>query len=155
MTCGPTPAGPTPATEPVDAAEGWRVALLAASALHAGFQVTVSTLVYPVLARVPGAAWAEDHARHSRRIVPLVGVVYLAALVAAGGVLLTGPNGFGWVALTATGVAMAVTAGLAAPLHGRLGAGHDRRLLAVLLVTDRARAVAAVVAVLASALALL
>ena len=57
------------------------VLVLAAAALHAGFQLTVSVLVYPALLRAEPFAPAHD--RHSRSIVPLVLLVYVA-LVASG-----------------------------------------------------------------------
>jgi hypothetical protein len=62
-----------------DAANAW---LLAAAALHAGFQLTVTAIVYPALASTPVDDWAEAHDRHSRRITPVVAVVYGAAVVA-------------------------------------------------------------------------
>lgn len=124
---------------------------------HAGFQLTVTALVYPVLARTPASAWAATHDRHSRRITPLVVLAY-------GGMVLTGS----WAAydgrvtaplaaaLGASAGAMLLTAVLAAPLHGRLGrGGPDRDLLRRLLVVDRARAVLAVVALVAAAWAVL
>ena len=41
--------------------EPWVVALLAATAAHAGFQATVTLLVYPALARVAAADFASAH----------------------------------------------------------------------------------------------
>ncbi|HET8765795.1 MAG TPA: FMN-binding negative transcriptional regulator, partial [Pedococcus sp.] len=66
-------------------------ALLGAAGLHAGFQLTVTTLVYPALARVDASRWAEAHDRHSRAITPLVGVVYLLLLAAGAWALATLP----------------------------------------------------------------
>lgn len=129
---------------------GWQVALLAATALHAGFQLTVTALVYPALVRVPASAWQVEHDRHSRRIVPVVGVVYVAALVACVGVLLTGPTYAEWVAVAATGTAIGTTALAAAPMHGRLAGDPDPVLLKRLLRVDRIRAAAAVVALAAA-----
>ncbi len=43
-------------------------ALLTATAVHLGFQVAVSVLVYPALTRVPAEHWAEAHKAHSRAI---------------------------------------------------------------------------------------
>lgn len=130
----------------------WAVALAVTAALHAGFQVTVSTLVYPALAEAPAAAWRSVHDRHSRRITPLVAVVYAAALVATAGTVLTGLTAATGVSVIATGVAMGLTAALAAPIHGRLGRTEepDPVLLHRLLVVDRLRALAAVVAALAA-----
>ncbi|SDT39276.1 hypothetical protein SAMN04488543_4123 [Friedmanniella luteola] len=131
----------------------WAVALLAATALHAGFQLTVTVLVYPVLAATPAAAWSGAHQRHARRITPLVGLVYLAVLVASAGALLTAPGPAVRVAVAATAVALGLTAGVAAPLHGRLGAGRDAALLRRLLRADRLRSLAAVLALAAAAVA--
>ena len=47
-----------------------------AAALHAGFQVTVTVLVYPALAGRSAAEWSAAHTRHSRAITPVVAVVY-------------------------------------------------------------------------------
>lgn len=135
---------------------GWQVALLAATALHAGFQLTVTWMLYPALARVPSSAWEVEHDRHSRRIVPLVGVVYAGAIVACTGVLLSGPSYADWVAVVATATAIGTTALAAAPLHGRLAGGPDPGLLSRLLRVDAVRSVAAVIAfaaAVASALA--
>ena len=77
----------------------WSVALVAATSLHAGFQLTVTLLVYPALARVAPERFAEAHGRHSRAIVPLVGLVYAAVVVTALGVLVTDPDAvLGWSA---------------------------------------------------------
>ena len=134
---------------------GWEVALLVAAALHAGFQLTVTVLVYPVLAATPAADWPAVHARHSRRIVPLVAVVYLAVAVTAAGALLVDPQPAVALAVAASALAPGLTAAVAAPLHGRLGAGPDPALLARLLRADRLRSVAAVLALVAAVVALL
>lgn len=128
-----------------------------AAALHAGFQLTVTVLVYPALAEVPADGWARAHDRHSRRITPLVGLVYAALLVAGVVAVLDGPGAAGWVGLAATAVALGVTATLAAPIHGRLGqrgAGDDE-LVRRLLLVDRVRCAGAVVGAVAAALAVL
>lgn len=125
-------------------------ALLAATALHLGFQATVTVLVYPALARVPPAQWTAAHRAHSRAITPVVAVVYGSLLAAGGWALWSGPAAGTWLALAATAVAMLVTAFVAAPAHGRLGGGHDPELLRRLLRADRVRAVAAALALLAA-----
>ena len=127
-----------------------QIALLAATAVHAGFQTTVTLLVYPALARMPAEQWADAHRRHSRTITPLVAVVYGALLLSTGCAVITETRW--WTLVTATAVgATFVTTGFAARLHGRLEAGHDRERLATLLRVDRIRAVTAVTA-LATAL---
>ena len=130
-----------------------RLALLAATAVHAGFQVTVTMLVYPALARVPAGGWAVAHAAHSRAITPLVVLVYGSLAAAGGWALLSGPDGWTLTALAASTVAVLVTAAVAAPAHGRLGRGHDPALIRRLLRADRIRAAAAVAAVAAAAIA--
>jgi hypothetical protein len=131
----------------------WQVALLSATGLHAGFQATVTVLVYPALARVRTEDWPIAHDVHSRSITPLVALVYGAALVACVGSLLDTPTSVGvWVAASGTAGAVLVTAVAAAPTHGRLGRGRTPELVRRLLVTDRLRLVGAVVA-LAGAIA--
>lgn len=132
------------------------VLLALATAAHAGFQVTVTVLVYPRLAATSAADWTRVHDQHSRRIAPVVAVLY-GVLVAAGAwVLVAGVDAWSGVALAAVAATVLVTAVRAAPLHGRLGReGPDPALLAALLRADRWRAVLAVVAMLASATALL
>jgi len=125
-----------------DAANAW---LLAAAALHAGFQLTVTAIVYPALASTPDDDWPRAHARHSRRIAPLVALVYGAAVVACALAATADPSPGTWVALAGTAVAIMVTATVAAPLHGRLDT-RDPALLARLLAADRVRCVSACLA---------
>ena len=132
---------------------GWVVALLAATCLHAGFQLTVTVLVYPALARVPVGSWAVEHDRHSRRITPLVAVVYAGVLVTAVGALLTSPSYAVGLAVAGNALTLGLTAAVAAPLHGRLGRGRDPRLVQRLLVADRGRAAGVLVGLVAAVLA--
>jgi len=124
----------------------WLLAQVAATALHAGFQLTVTLVVYPALADVPAARWRSAHDAHSRRITLVVGVVYVAALVACAGAALVVPSPAGLVALVGTLAAVAVTAARAAPAHGRLGRGRDEALVRLLLRSDRWRCAAALLA---------
>ena len=126
------------------------VALLAATAAHAGFQVAVTVLVYPALARVPDEGWIAAHTAHSRAITPVVAVVYGLLAVASVWALFTGPGVWTLVSLAAVAVAVSATAFLAAPAHGRLATGRDPALLRRLLRADRVRAVAAVLATAAA-----
>ncbi len=130
----------------------WTTALVAATAAHAGFQLTVTVLVYPALVAVPAERWAVQHAAHSRRIVPIVAMVYLAVLVALTGRLLAGPGPAVLACAGASAVVFALTAGFAAPVHTRLGAGPDPVLLRRLLVVDRLRSLGAGVGFLAALL---
>ena len=129
------------------------VAFALAAAAHAGFMLTVTVLVYPALVEVGRDAWDTAHARHSRRIVPVVGLVYAALLGTGGALVLDGPDALGWVALALTAGALAVTAVAAAPLHGRLRADTDD-LRHRLLVVDRVRCALAVAGSLAATAAL-
>jgi hypothetical protein len=131
----------------------WSVALVVAAAAHLGFQLTVTLVVYPALAATPADAWADAHAAHSRRIAPLVGVLYAGVLVTAAGALLTTPTPATVVAAAAGAVAIGLTATRAGPLHVRLGRGREDGLLHSLLRVDRLRTLAALVALAAATLA--
>lgn len=117
--------------------------LLAASAAHAGFQVTVTVLVYPALLRAE--PFAPAHRRHSRAIAPVVAVVY-GSLLAAGAVRVAAGalDPASWVALGGAAVALLATALVAAPTHGRLAAGRTDRLARRLTRADLVRAAGAV-----------
>jgi hypothetical protein len=125
--------------------------LVAATALHLGFQLTVSGMVYPALADLQPDQWTLAHGRHSRRIVPLVVLTYALVLVALGAGFWVGPV-TGWLVASAAGTALALatTAVGAAPLHGRLGAGHDTALVTRLLWVDRLRVIGAILAAVAA-----
>jgi hypothetical protein len=129
--------------------------LLAVSALHAGFQSVVTVVVYPALRDLPPERWAAGHAAHSRRITYLVVPLYTAVTAACVWVLLAGSESWP-VALAVVGnaAALAVTALVAAPAHSRLGrVGQESALLARLLLADRVRLAATLLAVVAAALA--
>lgn len=121
-------------------------ALIAGTALHAGFQLTVTVLVYPALFRVPARDWPAAHARHSRAITPLVALVYGSATLVAVVAVIREPSAGRIVALAGTVAAGLVTAGVAAPAHGALGRGRTPGVIARLRVADAARTIAAVVA---------
>jgi hypothetical protein len=132
--------------------EVWRAAYVAGLAVHAGFQLTVTLVVYPSLAALTPGVWREGHARHSRRITPVVVLAYAAALAGCASGL-SHDGGLGTPALTvsvaATLTAFALTAFAAAPLHRRL-VDRDPVLLRRLLRVDRLRAAAAVSALAAA-----
>jgi hypothetical protein len=127
-------------------------AFLAAAALHLGFQLTVTLLVYPALART--TEWERAHAWHTRAITPLVGLVY-GSLVVTGGWAVAEDHNDPWllVAVAAVGVSLLGTALVAAPTHARLASARDEALLRRLLVVDRVRAAAALLGLLAAAVA--
>lgn len=129
------------------------VALLVATAVHLGFQVTVSAVVYPALADVPDDAWERAHLAHSRRIAGLVVLVYGALLLVLGWALLTLPLGVGLLlAAGGTTLALLTTAVLAAPTHGRLGGGRTPELVQRLLRADRVRTLGAAASVVGALL---
>ena len=124
--------------------------LVAATALHAGFQLVVTLLVYPALAEVPEGTWTAAHAAHARRITPVVALVY-AALIGAGTVaVFDDPPPAQTVAVAVSGLAMVVTAVIAAPAHRRLGASQEPDVLRRLLRADRVRCAAALVSAAAA-----
>lgn len=123
-----------------------------AATLHAGFQVTVTVLVYPALAhlgRTRPQDWRTAHDRHSRSIVAVVGAVYVALLAAGVWLLASGPGVLDLLGLVGAWGAVAVTGAVAAPTHGRLER-PDPALLHRLLVADRWRAVLAVLGAVAA-----
>jgi hypothetical protein len=128
------------------------VALLAATAVHAGFQVTVTVLVYPALFRAQD--WVSAHRAHGRAITPVVAVVYAALVLAVGGAILEGVSGPGTVvAIVGVALSLAVTALVAAPLHGRLTGHREVALLRRLRIADLVRTAGAVVGLVGAALA--
>lgn len=132
----------------------WTVAVLGATAAHAGFQGTVTVLVYPALASVRTEDWTDLHDAHSRRITPLVALVYGALLVSCAGALVAAPGSPGvWVAAVGAASTFLVTATWAAPTHGLLAEGRTDPLVARLLRADRLRLVLAVVALVGAILA--
>jgi hypothetical protein len=122
-----------------------------ALALHAGFQVTVTFVVYPALAAVPADGWRAAHAAHARRITPVVVVVYAGALaVCAAALVHPGDLAPVPLAVAAAGTlaATGLTATLAGPLHSRLQ-DRDPALVRRLLLVDRLRCAAAALAAVA------
>jgi len=128
-------------------------ALLAASAVHLGFQLVVTVLTYPALADTPPDRWSQAHGAHSRRITWLVAPLYLAVVGASVWAVTEGPDAWGWTAVAGNALACLVTATVAAPLHGRLGRGHDPALLRRLRAADVVRTLGAGAAVVAAVVA--
>lgn len=140
----------------MDTGEPALLALVVATALHTGFQLTVTTVVYPALARVDADRWAPAHAAHSRSIMPVVALSY-AGLVGAGlWAVLSVPSSI-WVWVAAGGALLAAlsTALVAAPTHGALARGRHAELLRRLLRADRVRTFGAVLALAAAVAATL
>jgi hypothetical protein len=124
---------------------------MGATALHLGFQLTVTLVVYPALARAE--SWERAHAAHTRAITPLVVAVYAALVGSSAWVLVERETG-GWVTvgIAGAGVSLLVTALVAGPAHGRLSSGREPGLLRRLLVADLVRTAAASVAAVAALL---
>ena len=129
--------------------------LLAATALHLGFQLVVTTLVYPALLGAPQERWALEHDAHRRRTTPVVAVVYGLLAVACAAVLLTGPrDAWSLLAVGACAAVVVVTATTAGPAHGALAArGRSERLVRRLRRADALRLAGAAVAAGAAAVA--
>ena len=124
---------------------------LAAACAYAGFQVTVTVLVYPQLAAVGRSApaiFTAHEARHSTRTAVVVGPLF-AALVAATTWLVVGAPAsiLAWAAAACTAVVLGVTALAAVPRHDRLRRGFDAAVMGRLRQVDAVRAVAALVQV--------
>jgi hypothetical protein len=113
-------------------------AFLAAAAAHAGFQATVTLVVYPTLSHVRAAHWRQAHDRHSHDIWPLVAVVYLALVATGAWWLATDWSALAVVAVVLATLSILTTAAFAAPLHRRL-VKRDDAALARLLSADKAR----------------
>lgn len=127
------------------------LALVVATALHAGFQLTVTTVVYPALARVDTDRWSTAHDAHSRSIVPVVAVAYLSlAGTCLWAVLVVPSSTWVWTAGAGAVLAGATTALVAAPTHGALARGRRPDLVRRLLVADRVRTLGAVIALAAA-----
>ena len=113
-------------------------AFLATASAHAGFQATVTLVVYPTLSHVRAAHWRQWHDRHIDALRPLVAVVYVALAATGAWWLATDWSALAVVAVVLAGSSMAVTAVLAAPLHRRL-VRRDDAALTRLLGVDKAR----------------
>ena len=132
----------------------WEPWLVATAALHLGFQLTVTGVVYPALADVPPASWDRAHADHSRRISYVVSLAYLPLLGVGIWALVAGPISAGLVvAAVGAAISFLTTAAVAAPTHGRLGAGRTDELVARLLAADKVRLVGAAICLAGALLA--
>jgi hypothetical protein len=132
--------------------------LLLVAGAHLGFQLTVDLVVYPALGEVGPDAWSAAHDGHSRRIVPLVALLYPALVLLLAWTVVAEPGEAGtWLAVTGGLLAVVTTAAVAAPAHGRLSrvaAAERPGLLRRLDRADRVRTIGAAVCV-AGALALM
>ena len=95
-------------------------AFLASASAHAGFQATVTLVVYPTLSHVRAAHWRQAHDRHTKQVRPLVAVLYLALAATSVWWLAVDWSRLAVLAVVLVALPVAVTAVLAAPLHRRL-----------------------------------
>jgi len=121
-------------------------AFLASASAHAGFQATVTLVVYPTLSHVRAAHWRQAHDRHTKQVRPLVAVLYLALAATSVWWLAVDWSRLAVLAVVLVALPVAVTAVLAAPLHRRL-VRRDEEALTRLLGVDKARTVLALAAV--------
>lgn len=118
----------------------WSLVAMAA-ALHAGFQLTVTAVVYPFIARLSPTDFARLHPPYTRAVTPLVTLAYgCLGLACATAVALDPANPGTWTTGAAAAATVLVTATRAAPLHGRLAHGHDPGMVRALLRADLLRA---------------
>ena len=120
---------------------------LAAACAYAGFQVTITVLVYPQLAAVGHSApaiFTAHEARHSTRTAAVVGPLFAALVAATGWLVVAAPTScLAWAAAACTAVVLGVTALAAVPRHNRLRRGWDRAVMTALQRVDAVRAGAA------------
>ncbi len=116
-------------------------ALSAAAALHLGFQLVVTAVVYPALAEVPDDDWTRAHDAHSRRITLVVGPVYGVLAAACLWVLVSGSTQpFVLISVAGAVISALATAFGAAPVHGELGrTGRTGHSMGRLRSADRIR----------------
>lgn len=96
-----------------------------------GFIWTIQLLVYPMMARVPGAAFVDYEQFHQRRVVAVLLPFAVTEVVASGALALvdTGVPTWLWLAGGTLLAALWVSTGaFYAPLHGRLATGFDADL---------------------------
>lgn len=121
-----------------------------AAGLYTGFQWTIRVLVYPQFAAVPTSAFAAYERRHQHLTSVAVGPLFTALGVTALILFVAPPPGVSrWWAVATGGcvaVVLAVTGGLAVPLHRVLTNGWDPAVHRRLLRVDTVRLVVAVVA---------
>lgn len=115
----------------------------AATWFMVGLIWVVQAVHYPLFAAVGGGQFAQYEAGHTRRIGILLVLPALAEIVTAALLLWSRPQAVPVALVVAAGAMLAavwiVTALVHAPLHGRLAAGKNERLLRRLVATNWAR----------------
>ncbi len=106
----------------------------------------VQIVHYPLLAEVGTAGFLRYHERHSALTTRVVALPMLLDLGLSGLLIWRHPVGFvapwTWLGFALALGTWACTFGLAVPLHQRLGAGHDRAVIARLVATNWPRTIA-------------
>lgn len=120
---------------------------LFATAAYAGFQSTVQVLVYRQFPAVPADAFPAYEAEHSRRITPLVGVLFAGCAVSTVLLFVLRPQGVPLAGIVVSAALFAVVLGatalLAVPEHRQLGIGFRPDAFYRLLRADLIRTGAA------------
>lgn len=123
----------------------WLIVHAAATWALVGLIWTVQLVAYPQFEAVDEQGFRAYHEAHCRRIGWIVAPLMAVEGVSGLALLLTRPAGIEplwlWVGLGLIGVHLGLTGLLAVPLHGRLAAGQDARLIARLLAVNWARTV--------------
>jgi hypothetical protein len=129
--------------------------LTVVSALHAGFQFTVTVVVYPALSEVSPVDWAAKHRAHSSRIAWLVVPVYGSLLITCLLAALYHRVSIGlMIAVLGAAGSLAITAFLAAPAHRTLSRGQNPDVMRRLLMADQGRCASSLICLLGAVLAL-
>ena len=106
----------------------------------------VQIVHYPLLAEVDPTGFARYHARHSALTTRVVALPMILDLGLSGLLVWRHPPPFGapwtWLGLALALGTWACTFALSVPLHGRLGAGHERATIARLVATNWPRTAA-------------
>ncbi len=123
------------------------VAHLGAACAYAGFQWTISALVYPQIAatgrRAP-ATFAAYEAWHARRTAFLVAPLFAALVGACVWLVVTRPASvLAWACVALTATVLGASAFCAVNQHERLKAGYDEAVMQRLQRADAVRTVAA------------
>jgi len=132
------------------------VSLVAATWLHAGFQLVVTLVVYPAFPEVRAEDWRRHHGAHSRRITPVVVLVYGLVVATCAWTVARGLSDVVTVlAVASSGVTLLVTGMLAGPAHRRLTTERTTGNLAALRWSDRVRCTTASISAVAAGWALM
>ena len=117
-----------------------------ASTAMTGLIWTIQLVQYPVMREVPASSFIAFETQHTRRISWVVGPLMAAEGVCVLILLVARPAALSWwlpwAGAVAEAAAIGVTALISAPIHGRLSAGKDDRLLERLIATNWIRTAA-------------